>query len=127
MPPARSEDEEHVRFAAVEPAHKLCTHRLWGGALQGKVAHALLVQPFCQQFKHGGELAEQQDAVPALHGSRDQLHAGFQLGAAAVQLSAMRRGSQQISRSRMRTANTAILSSGFAARSFSRASTTAAR
>ena len=43
------------------------------------------------------------------------------------QLSATRRGSQQISRRRMSTANTAILSSGFAARSFSRASTTAAR
>ena len=77
-------DEEHVRFAAVEPAHKLCTHRLWGGTLQGKVAHARFVQPFCQQFQHGGELAEQQDAVSALHSSRHQLHAGVQLGAAAV-------------------------------------------
>ena len=77
-------DEEHIRFAAVEPAHKLRTHRLWGGALQGKVAHARFVQPFCQQLQHGGELAEQQDAVSALHSSRHQIHAGFQLGAAAV-------------------------------------------
>ena len=43
------------------------------------------------------------------------------------QLSAMRCGSQQISRSRISTANTAILSSGLAALSFSRASSTAAR
>ena len=48
------------------------------------MAHARFVQPFCQQLQHGGELAEQQDAVSALHSSRHQLHAGIQLGATAV-------------------------------------------
>ena len=48
------------------------------------MAHARFVQPLCQQVQHGGELAEQQDAVAALHGSRHQLHAGVQLGAAAL-------------------------------------------
>ena len=47
------------------------------------MAHALCVQPLGQQLKHGGELAEQQDAVPTLHGTGDQLDAGIQLGAAA--------------------------------------------
>ena len=47
------------------------------------MAHARFVQPLCQQVQHGGELAEQQDAVAALHGGGDQLHAGVQLGAAA--------------------------------------------
>ena len=56
---------------------RLGTHRLGGGALQGEVAHALCVQPLGQQLKHGGELAEQQDAVPTLHGTGDQLDAGI--------------------------------------------------
>ena len=81
----------------------------------------------CQQFQHGGELAEQQNAVPPATASVTSSRQASSLALLPVQLSATRRGSQQISRSRISTANTVILSSGFAARSFSRASTTAAR
>ena len=47
------------------------------------MAHPGLVQPLCQQFQHGGELAEQQNAVPARHCLGDKFQTGFQLGAAA--------------------------------------------
>ena len=87
----------------------------------------LRVQPLGQQLQHGGELAEQQDAVPALHGTGDQLDAGIQLGAAACPVVGNEPGVAADLPQAHETANTAILSSGLAARSFSRASTTAAR
>ena len=76
-------NQKDVRLALIEPAHLLGTHRLRGRALQGEVAHPGLVQPLCQQFQHGGELAEQQNAVPARHCLGDKFQTGFQLGAAA--------------------------------------------
>ena len=47
------------------------------------MAHPGFVQPLCQQLQHGGELAEQQNAVPARHCLGDKFQTGFQLGAAA--------------------------------------------
>ena len=76
-------DEKDIRLALIEPAHLLGAHRLGGRALQGEVAHPGFVQPLCQQFQHGGELAEQQNAVPARHCLGDKLQTGVQLGAAA--------------------------------------------